>query len=60
MENSIGEVKEARKKNVILDTFTYTNHRGEEVVTGDIDGLLNLIYEFTFEKKEEEEDKKKD
>ena len=35
-------------------------YRGVEVTTQDIDGLLNTIYKFNFERTEKQEDKKKE
>ena len=55
-----GDLKDAKKKNVFLDKFTYKNHKEELVRTDNFGGLLRKICEFALEKREQEEDRKKE
>ena len=52
------EINEAKKWSVFLTDFTYVDYRGDEVTTQDIEGFLNFIYKYSFEKKEKPEDKR--
>ena len=49
------EVIDAKMKNVVLANFRYMNHRDEWVTTDSVAQLLNIIYCFSFERRDIQE-----
>ena len=45
------EIREGRKKGVTLNSFRYTDFKGNTKITNEIEDLINRIYRYAFEEK---------
>ena len=54
------ELRDGRKKGVTISSFRYTDYKGNTKVTPKVEDLINWIYHYAFEEKENQTKKQRE